>query len=298
MNTKNPENYHENKAHTSAGFPYNTYLCTIPQDFASVPLHWHDDAEIVYIKKGSGIINVDLKDIPVNAGDIVFILPGRLHAIRAPENVRMEYENIIFEMDFLSSRLPEKMYSEYFSPLLRGELDFPVLISPESCPKYADAAHFLDMADDCCRDRLPAYEIAVKGYLFCFFSTLFSGCTKTARLTPANENIEKLKAVLRYVEEHYMQPVSIDEMAALCCFSSSHFMRFFKQTMGKPFMIYLNDYRLSLAAKLLTETGSSILSIAQDTGYENLSYFNRQFKKKYDMTPSGYRREYSRRCRA
>ena len=51
MHGGNYENYHENKSHTSAGFPYNTYLCTIPQDFESVALHWHDDAEIIYIKK-------------------------------------------------------------------------------------------------------------------------------------------------------------------------------------------------------------------------------------------------------
>ena len=121
MQGGNYENYHENKSHTSAGFPYNTYLCTIPQDFESVALHWHDDAEIIYIKRGRGIVSVDLEDIRVEAGDIVFILPGRLHSIRSYPNVRMEYENIIFDMEFLSSKLPERMYSEYFTPMLDGE---------------------------------------------------------------------------------------------------------------------------------------------------------------------------------
>lgn len=283
------ENYHENKAHTSGGFPYNTYLCTIPQDFLSVPLHWHDEAEIIYIKKGHGRIGVDLTDIPVNAGDIVFILPGRLHSIRADEHIRMEYENIIFEMDFLSSRLPEKMYSEYFTPLIRGDLDFPVLISPDRYPKYADAAHFLDMADGCCRDKAPAYEIAVKGYLFCFFSVLFSDCRPKSFASKTDENIEKLKTVLRYVQEHYAENITIDEMASLCCFSGSHFMRFFKQTMGKSFILYVNDYRLSLAARRLSETPDSVLSIAWDTGFPNLSYFNRKFKEKYKVTPTRYR---------
>ena len=118
MQGGNYENYHENKSHTTAGFPYNTYLCTIPQDFESVALHWHDDAEIIYIKRGRGIVSVDLEDIRVEAGDIVFILPGRLHSIRSYPNVRMEYENIIFDMEFLSSKLPERMYSEYFTPML------------------------------------------------------------------------------------------------------------------------------------------------------------------------------------
>lgn len=287
MNGGNYENFHENKSHTSAGFPYNTYLCTIPLDFESVAVHWHDDAEIIYIKKGRGIVSVDLHDITVNAGDIVFILPGRLHSIRSFPNVRMEYENIIFDMEFLSSRLPERMYSEYFTPLLSGELDFPDLISPDTCKKYADAAHFLDMADDCCRDRLPAYEIAVKGYLFCFFSALFSNCKPA--VSKVNDNVEKLKAVLRHVEKNYADTITIDEMASLCCFSSSHFMRFFKQTMGMPFTAYLNDYRLTLAAKALIETHRAVLDIAEGCGFENLSYFNRVFKKKYGVTPREYR---------
>lgn len=290
MKNSNYENYHENKEHTSAGFPYNTYLCTIPQDFLSVPLHWHNDTEIIYIKKGRGIVNVDLTDMQVMAGDIVFILPGRLHSIKPYMNERMEYENIIFEMDFLFSRLPEKMYQEYFTPLLQGKLDFPTLISPEICRKYADAAHFLDMADDCCKDRVPAYEIAVKGYLFCFFSSLFSDCHRIHSDEKVNENLEKIKAVLGYVEEHYQENISVEDMAALCCFSSSHFMRFFKQTMGKPFTAYLNDYRLALAAKLLTETKDTVLVISEATGFDNLSFFNRQFKKKYLQTPSEYRK--------
>ena len=51
--------YHENKTHTPDDFPYNTYLCSIPLDFKSVNLHWHDEVEIIVIKKGTGIVSVD-----------------------------------------------------------------------------------------------------------------------------------------------------------------------------------------------------------------------------------------------
>lgn len=56
-------------------------------------------------------------------------------------------------------------------------------------------------------------------------------------------------------------------------------MRFFKQTMGMPFTTYLNDYRLTLAAKSLLETHKAVLEIASECGFDNLSYFNRIFKK-------------------
>lgn len=66
-------------------------------------------------------------------------------------------------------------------------------------------------------------------------------------------------------------------------------MKYFKQAMGVSFIEYLNDYRLTMAARLLLASDSSILSISQEVGFENLSHFNRSFKKKYNMTPSAYR---------
>ena len=55
------------------------------------------------------------------------------------------------------------------------------------------------------------------------------------------------------------------------------------------FITYLNDYRLSMAARLLLSTEDSVLTISQQVGFENLSHFNRAFKKKYNKTPREYR---------
>ena len=101
MNIPEYESYHEKKHHFDADFPYNTYLCSIPLDFASVPVHWHDEMEIIYIKKGRGLITVDLKQYVVSAGSILFIIPGQLHSIEQYELESMEYENIIFDVELL-----------------------------------------------------------------------------------------------------------------------------------------------------------------------------------------------------
>ena len=87
-----------------------------------------------------------------------------------------------------------------------------------------------------------------------------------------------------------MNTISIDEISSVSGFSASHFMRFFKSAMGTSFTSYLSSYRLSMAARLLMLTNDSILDIALSCGYENLSYFNRSFKKRYKKTPSEYRR--------
>ena len=96
MKQPKPEQYHEKKRHTEDQFPYNTYLCTIPDDFTEVPVHWHEEAELIVIQKGSGTVLVDLTHYHVTAGDIIIVLPEHLHAIREISGQKMEYENIIF----------------------------------------------------------------------------------------------------------------------------------------------------------------------------------------------------------
>ena len=59
MNILEYENYQEKILHGDPLFPYITYLCSIPLDFGYVPMHWHDEMEIIYIKKGNGTITVD-----------------------------------------------------------------------------------------------------------------------------------------------------------------------------------------------------------------------------------------------
>ena len=84
----------------------------------------------------------------------------------------------------------------------------------------------------------------------------------------------------------------MEEAAGLCYYSKSHFMKYFRQYMGLSFVQYLNDYRLSKAAGLLVSTEDSVTDIAQRCGFDNLSYFNRLFRRKYGMTPGRYRMDF------
>ena len=108
---------HEKTSHFDYNIPYNTYPCTIPLDFESVPLHWHEDAEFIYIKKGQGMIVIDGELHNVSASDIAFIVPGTVHGIFQYEDETMEYENIIFDGKIFSSSLDD-FYDNFLFPLL------------------------------------------------------------------------------------------------------------------------------------------------------------------------------------
>ena len=71
----NQERLRETKHHGAVRFPFNIYPCTIPGDFLQVPLHWHDSMELVYVKKGSGIVQVGVNAYPAEQGDIYIFCP-------------------------------------------------------------------------------------------------------------------------------------------------------------------------------------------------------------------------------
>lgn len=282
------EIYHEKKKHTSSDFPYNTYLCSIPLDFSSVPIHWHSEMEIIVIKKGHGLVYVDLTPIDVSYGDIIFVLPGQLHSIHQKNNDEMEYENIIFKTELLMSQSMDLCNTAFFQPVFDGTAPFPTSITKlDSC--YHEIINCINLIDSLCDQKSFGYQISLKGHLYQMFYLIISSAQNKHPLSHNKKNLEKLKLILSYIQEHYASPITIDEIADACHYSSSHFMKFFKENMGISFVQYLNDYRLNLAADMLRGNTDSVLEIALRTGFDNLSYFTRMFKKKYGLTPGKYR---------
>lgn len=283
------ENYREDKPHGEASFPYITYPCSIPLDFPEVPLHWHEKMEIIFIKKGEGLVSVDFTNYEVHAGTLLFIVPGQLHSIRQKAASAMEYENIIFSLEMLKASPIEKSATDYFGPLQKGRLLIPTVITPTH-PMYGAIVSCVNGADEICRTFPKAYELAIKAQLYLLFHILFSRCEVEGDGGARRNALDRIRPVVKYVENHYMEPLSTRDMAEILGLSESHFMKFFKNTMGETFIDYLNDYRLTMASRLLLSSGDSVLMVAEECGYETLSYFNRLFKKRFGVTPREYRK--------
>lgn len=289
MNILEYENYQEKISHGDPTFPYITYLCSIPLDFPMVPLHWHDELEFIYIKKGSGIVTVDFTQYIVDAGTIVLIIPGQLHSIEQLADSSMEYENIIFHPGILISKTADACNSELLLPLFNGKIAIPTVYK-KGTSFYDEIASCIDANDEIRKTFPKGYQLFLKSQLFMLFYILIEKCSINVVEQKDGKSLEKLKLILKYIENHYMNKITIADAAAEVQLSQSHFMKYFKNTMGTSFIDYLNDYRLTMASRLLLSSDSSILVISEEVGYDNLSYFNRSFKKRYGMTPSAYRK--------
>ena len=144
------------------------------------------------------------------------------------------------------------------------------------------------------RDSYTTCEYLVKSNLFMIMHYLNQNCIHTDKNEVLlQENYDKLKTALYHVQNSYAQNITIKQVAALCGFSESHFMKIFKELTGMSFTAYLVNYRLELSAKQLIETDQKIIDIATNCGFNNHSYFTRAFLKKYGLTPAKYRQTFS-----
>ena len=282
----NRSSLQETKHHGEVRFPFNIYPCTIPGDFRQVAVHWQDSMELIYIKRGSGLVQTGAQVCTAQSGDIFVLTPGTLHAIRQAESCTMEYENIIFDVELLGGA--EDLCAEkYLLPLQSGRLALPEHITPDEA-WYPQAADCLNEAEEANRCKQFGYELCIKGALLRFLALLIA---QSKALPPAEKaSTQRLRAVLQWISAHYSEPVCVADAAALCQCSPNHFMRWFRQMTGQTFIIFLREYRLNAAAESLRTTEDTILSISEQCGFENLSYFNREFKAHFGMTPREYRK--------
>ena len=175
--------------------------------------------------------------------------------------------------------------SKYLTPFFNG--DFPIVTHVHM--GYSFYSHFvkiINTMDVLCDKKEFGYQLAIKSCLLELIHIMIRHPPKTEENKKSEKSVDKIKEILTYMEQHYTEEISIEKIAEICHYSPSHFMKFFKNHMGTSFIKYLNDFRLIKARTRILTTEESILEIAGYCGFNNLSHFNRQYKKKYGITPS------------
>lgn len=270
----------ELKRHGQPDFPFVVYRGNLPEYISGYPLHWHEEMEIIYVVSGCGNITVQAEHFTVHAGDVVLIPPQRVHSIEQLENRPMEYFNILFRLSLLDPEETAQIHqcSLYHLPYQnpRNEAIAGPVLSLIENRKQTD----------------PAYPLMIRGNLYLIVYQILRQLPGSGETdTRSRANYDRLKVVLEYLQENYSGAISVEEAAAMCGFSSSHFMKLFRELTGVSFTQYAKHLRLEAAARLLRESGKRIGEIAEATGFHNLSYFTRSFEAKYHRTPSAYRQE-------
>lgn len=283
----------ENAKHGEQMFPLQKYVTTLHDGYPTVTAHWHEEAEFTLITKGSGIYQVQLETYEVSAGDLLFLPPAVLHSITACPGTTLESETYVFHMNFPGMGIADICSVRYLTPLANQKLIPPVLFGPEHMlhPALSRLFHEINLTY---AEAKVGYELMLKADFLKLIALLLPCCKEgSSRPHLQTEHTAKLKAVLEYIELHYMEDLSIPELSKLCYFSEYHFMRFFKKYVGMSCLEYIKNFRLEKAAEQFEQGETSTLEVSLSVGFHNLSYFHREFKKKYGMTPKKFQNSLS-----
>lgn len=243
------------------------------------------------ITDGNCTYQIQLCPYPVNAGDLIFVPPLVLHSIHSNTDPAMASETFVFHMNYLGMGNADICAVKYLTPLAMQKIIPPYIIKKEH-PVYADALSIFHKISQLYHAKPIGYELRIKSLLLELIALLLPFCQEDSAFSQlSNEHTSKLKAVLEFIEQHYADPLSVADLASVCCFSEYHFMRFFKKYMGESAMEYVRNVRLAKAAELFEQGAQSSLEVSLSCGFNNLSYFHREFKEKYGMTPGTFQRK-------
>lgn len=251
--------------------------------------HLHDEFEFFHLLSGDADVFVNGTPFSMHSGDSLLLLSSVLHYAKRVPSSPCDTLVLLCHPDFLLGRREEDVIStQYMEPLLSP--DHPcALYLPSSFPGAHNVRHLFRSIDTLLAAPSPGRELLVKAY---FLELLFAFLTApggTEACSTAPPALGPIKMSLQYIQNHYQQDISLEELADYVHMSPGQFGRLFRRMMAQPPITYLVQYRIQRSTQLLQETRMKISDIALQVGFHHFSYYNKCFRQYFGMTPSEYR---------
>lgn len=255
-------------------------------DVLSDRLHFHNCFEIGICHSDSGFLLFDEEVLPFRAGDVSVISRHVLHTTCSARGCRSLWTYLFLDL--------EKILREMLPPECQGDLkrfggqEISRLMNRDVHPRI----HFLatTIVEELL-DRRKNHRLLIKSLLVGLFYELLrlQSDQPQGNLATQSSNTFVLKPALEYMNHHYMQHISMDELAEMCHLSTTHFRRVFVSVMGASPLSFLGSIRIGEACERLRCGNDSVLSIAESVGFPSISCFNRSFLQLMGISPKEYR---------
>ena len=258
-----------------------------------VPWHWHDELEIVVILSGEVSVFIAGCELNLKAGEGYFANSGILHSAELCSRTGWQH-CMVFDPRVLATP-DDIIWNTYISPILSHEnLPF-IKLSPETTWQK-EIISLAEKAWSSGANEKTDYPLTVRSALSQITSLMVHNIDIEAEhpFTSKTQRDElRIKKTIYYIETHFREPITIDDIAADADISVSTLLRLYHDILHTTPIQYVLQYRLEqIREELLSYPGSAISEIAYSCGFNDISYFNRCFLKKYECTPSEFRRNH------
>ena len=281
----------ENKPHGTKDDPFSTYHIENAGRSFQIPVHWHDEFEIIYVRSGFLAVSISGESYIGKTGDAFVVSPGNLH-LMGSQTGTVDYYTFLFPLKYISFRTDDMLDEKLLEPLNSGHLMI--------CPRVKDTAKEL------CEQLIEIYEakkdeseskittqVRTKIILLQFILEMWKKGFVIENDTSGRNTVEK--EMVSYIQQNFTGKISLREFGQQFHLSEKYISRYFKEHFHITLSQYVTYLRLEHAKQLLQDTDIPVTDVAMQSGYQNVSYFIRSFQKAYAVSPLKYRKNnYSR----
>ena len=248
--------------------------------------HMHSAVEIIMPHRGVSTYHLQDMTYSVHPGEILIIPSGCPHALTEPEDT---YRHLfLFE--------PNPIVTLRDMASIAPMMQKTIYLQRDTEVRRQVSQILMDVAD-CYEKREPLWNTQCYAQLMQIYVLLgrqyLQSVSPGAYAERYGMDSPILSSAIIYIDEHYMNDISLEQVADFVGFSKYYFSRTFKSFMGMSFSDYLTRKRLSVAVDLLVRTGQSIQSVAKASGFGSSATFNRVFRDQKNCTPTQFRYMYN-----
>ena len=274
----------ESKQHGTPDFPFGYYQVDKDHPNFQMPFHWHTEFEILLVRTGRFTLTLNGETKTLYAGDMAFIGGGALHG-GYPSGEDCLYECVVFDLSILNQGIVDPRLDD----ILRDRARILPFLSVTDSRETWEAVTRLMNTAKIQGDHSGA--LICLGILYEILGTLFLHGLTDTNTKEDSQDIKRWKTLLHYIESHYSEKITLEMMATAAGLSPKYLCRAFARLTGNTPLAYLNEYRLDRACEMLRNTDETILSIAISCGFNDQSYFVKQFRNSRGITPGAYRKQ-------
>lgn len=253
---------------------------TKPCEYSVSTPHSHPSYSFVYTFDRRSEVIIQGKTVHESGEDNLFwyFPPDMKHQEVMREGIN-EYIALFIQRDFFEKELKKRNYD-------RGWTDWKCVPADDSI--LALINEYIDEMKSGFTDSDQQINALITLLCGKIIRIMTNPAAKPAYLTDKKD----MQAVLRYISRHFMDKVTVPQLAAVANRSEAGFIRFFKQQIGSTPVEYLNQFRIDKAKNILRHWNLDITETAFECGFSSSSYFSALFKKETDLTPADYRKKF------
>ncbi len=292
MQLQTEKDHKEIKKHGNYEFPVHISLEKIQayeQNF--FPWHWHPEIELTWVVSGQIEYLVNDKKYLLTEGEGLFCNSNSLHSGYMVDQKDCSYLSVTFHPRFIYGYENSLLQTRYVDFITANE-GWHSLMLQKDVDWHQETGRQIQDIYRMSKDPSPDYELRVHLILTGIWLNLY----RYYRSLPASEqqpqkHLARLKEILSYIQEHYTQEITLDEIADHVNICKSECCRFFKKYMKMTIFEYILFLRIQNSLPLL-RAGESVTRIAGLTGFSTSAYYGQIFKRYMGCSPSRYRKEH------